>query len=47
MPNLVKFVTHLTDKIHTEVTDSIVIWFDSVICNGKLEWQNEVNDENK
>ncbi|CAD6230850.1 GSCOCG00006846001-RA-CDS [Cotesia congregata] len=40
------FVQYLTDGIHSEIDDAEIIWYDSVINNGSLIWQNELNDKN-
>eukprot|EP01133_Synstelium_polycarpum_P015681 gene15681-18635_t len=41
------FLKTLTDRMHQELPGSLVIWYDSVIDNGSLVWQNELNDRNK
>lgn len=43
---LKEFVRQLTKRIHEEIPNGTVIWYDSVIESGSLSWQNEVNDEN-
>lgn len=45
--NLIYFVQYLTESIHKEIEDSEIIWYDSVTKNGDLNWQNELNDNNK
>ncbi|XP_059482677.1 cytosolic endo-beta-N-acetylglucosaminidase isoform X2 [Neocloeon triangulifer] len=42
-----EFVADLTKAMHKEILHSQVIWYDSVIKEGKLKWQNELNEENK
>nr|XP_034193175.1 cytosolic endo-beta-N-acetylglucosaminidase-like isoform X1 [Osmia lignaria]XP_034193176.1 cytosolic endo-beta-N-acetylglucosaminidase-like isoform X1 [Osmia lignaria]XP_034193177.1 cytosolic endo-beta-N-acetylglucosaminidase-like isoform X1 [Osmia lignaria]XP_034193178.1 cytosolic endo-beta-N-acetylglucosaminidase-like isoform X1 [Osmia lignaria]XP_034193180.1 cytosolic endo-beta-N-acetylglucosaminidase-like isoform X1 [Osmia lignaria]XP_034193181.1 cytosolic endo-beta-N-acetylglucosaminid len=44
--NLIYFVKYLTENIHDAVKDSEIIWYDSVTNEGKLSWQNELNDQN-
>ncbi|KAL4240037.1 hypothetical protein ACF0H5_000832 [Mactra antiquata] len=44
--NLTNFVKYLTEKLHKHVPGSKVIWYDSVIDTGKLDWQNALNDKN-
>lgn len=44
--NLIYFVKYLTERIHEEIRDSEIIWYDSVINDGKLKWQNELNSSN-
>ncbi|XP_050961845.1 LOW QUALITY PROTEIN: cytosolic endo-beta-N-acetylglucosaminidase [Labeo rohita] len=41
------FLRYLTDQMHERVPGSVVIWYDSVLKNGKLSWQNELNDDNR
>lgn len=41
------FVDYLTRSIHSEIKDSEIIWYDSVTSEGKLKWQNKLNDLNK
>ncbi|XP_020291073.1 cytosolic endo-beta-N-acetylglucosaminidase 1 isoform X2 [Pseudomyrmex gracilis] len=40
-------ILYLTESIHKEIEDSEIIWYDSVTKNGDLNWQNELNDNNK
>ncbi|XP_076170633.1 cytosolic endo-beta-N-acetylglucosaminidase isoform X1 [Ptiloglossa arizonensis] len=44
--NLIYFIKYLTEHIHTEIRNSEIIWYDSIIDKGQLKWQNEVNDKN-
>lgn len=41
------FLRYLTDQMHERVPSSVVIWYDSVLKNGSLNWQNELNDNNR
>ena len=41
------FVKYLTSEMHRRVTQSEVIWFDSVTCDGELKWQDELNEHNR
>lgn len=41
------FLRYLTDQMHEKVRGSLVLWYDSVIENGQLQWQNEVNQSNR
>ncbi|KAL9691938.1 hypothetical protein QQ045_012366 [Rhodiola kirilowii] len=47
--NLKEFVSHLTEKMHAGVANSLVIYgqYDSVTIDGKLSWQDQLNDNNK
>uniref|UniRef100_UPI00358FE564 cytosolic endo-beta-N-acetylglucosaminidase isoform X2 n=1 Tax=Myxine glutinosa TaxID=7769 RepID=UPI00358FE564 len=47
MDNLVEFVRYLTERVHAILPQAQVIWYDSVLRGGKLNWQNELNQENK
>ncbi|KAK2832759.1 hypothetical protein Q5P01_016648 [Channa striata] len=41
------FLRYLTDQMHERVSGSMVLWYDSVIQNGQLKWQNELNESNR
>ncbi|XP_077475198.1 cytosolic endo-beta-N-acetylglucosaminidase isoform X2 [Stigmatopora argus] len=41
------FLRYLTNQMHQQVPGSMVIWYDSVIENGELKWQNELNQSNR
>ncbi|XP_074568960.1 cytosolic endo-beta-N-acetylglucosaminidase 1-like [Curcuma longa] len=45
--NLKEFVHHLSRTMHSSVPGSLVIWYDAVTIDGKLAWQNKLNDANK
>ncbi|XP_077257220.1 cytosolic endo-beta-N-acetylglucosaminidase isoform X2 [Temnothorax americanus] len=45
--NLIYFIKYLTESIHNEIENSEIIWYDSVTNKGELNWQNELNDNNK
>lgn len=45
--NLIWFLKYLTDEQHKHVPGSQVIWYDSVVKTGKLDWQNALNDDNR
>ncbi|KAK7387478.1 hypothetical protein VNO78_28314 [Psophocarpus tetragonolobus] len=45
--NLIEFVDHLTFTMHSSVPGSLVIWYDSVTVDGKLNWQDQLNEQNK
>ncbi|XP_061866655.1 cytosolic endo-beta-N-acetylglucosaminidase isoform X2 [Colius striatus] len=45
--NLPPFLRHLTAQVHSAVPGGLVIWYDSILQNGTLRWQNELNDENR
>ncbi|KAJ8251742.1 hypothetical protein GJAV_G00224940 [Gymnothorax javanicus] len=41
------FLRYLTDQMQACVPGSLVLWYDSVIQDGSLRWQNELNDSNR
>ncbi|NXL59544.1 ENASE acetylglucosaminidase, partial [Chordeiles acutipennis] len=45
--NLPSFLRYLTARVHSIVPGGLVIWYDSVLQNGLLKWQNELNEENR
>ncbi|KAK4743173.1 hypothetical protein SAY87_001174 [Trapa incisa] len=47
VPNLLEFISHLTEKMHSSVPGSLVIWYDSVTVDGDLTYQNQLNESNK
>ncbi|XP_013403373.1 cytosolic endo-beta-N-acetylglucosaminidase [Lingula anatina] len=44
--HLIEFVRQLTKAMHDVNPHSQVIWYDSVITSGKLNWQDELNENN-
>ncbi|NWY91923.1 ENASE acetylglucosaminidase, partial [Loxia curvirostra] len=44
--NLPFFLQELTARVHSAVPGGLVIWYDSVVKDGTLRWQNELNDQN-
>lgn len=44
---MVKFVNELTSKMHREIPNSVVLWYDSVTIKGSLTWQNGLTEKNK
>uniref|UniRef100_A0A6B2KYC7 FBA domain-containing protein n=1 Tax=Arcella intermedia TaxID=1963864 RepID=A0A6B2KYC7_9EUKA len=47
IPNLLKFLQYITQKIHQVLPGSLILWYDSVITTGKVAWQNALNPLNK
>ncbi|XP_069033388.1 cytosolic endo-beta-N-acetylglucosaminidase isoform X2 [Embiotoca jacksoni] len=45
--NMLRFLRYLTDQMHERVCSSLILWYDSVTVDGKLMWQNEVNQSNR
>ncbi|XP_029455015.1 cytosolic endo-beta-N-acetylglucosaminidase isoform X2 [Rhinatrema bivittatum] len=45
--NTPHFLRYLTEQMHQHVPGGLVIWYDSVIENGELKWQNELNEKNR
>lgn len=44
---LLEFIEKLTKKLKQYSTKNLVIYYDSIINDGKLKWQNELNELNK
>lgn len=47
VPMLRQFVERLTQRIHEEVPHGQIIWYDSIINDGSVRWQNQLNAKNK
>lgn len=47
LAKLAQVVENLTKEMRKVNANSEVIWYDSVTCEGKLDWQNELNAKNK
>ncbi|TPX31350.1 mannosyl-glycoprotein endo-beta-N-acetylglucosaminidase [Synchytrium microbalum] len=45
--DMVKFVEILTDTMHEYVPGSLVIWYDSLTTEGKIEWQDGLTSRNR
>lgn len=43
---LIAWLEHLTLEMHRRVPDGEVMWYDAVTIEGKLEWQNTLNERN-
>lgn len=41
------FVELVTVQTHQQDSEAVVIWYDSVTKDGHLEWQDQLNQENK
>lgn len=46
IPLLRMFIRELKTRIHEEIPNGKVFWYDSVITTGHLRWQNELNERN-
>ncbi|PIK34400.1 putative cytosolic endo-beta-N-acetylglucosaminidase isoform X1 [Apostichopus japonicus] len=46
MPQLIDFVKYLKESMHREKPGAKVIWYDSVIQDGSLKWQDMLNPLN-
>lgn len=44
---LLEFVKYFSQQMHVSKPGSLVIWYDSIIKDGKLSWQNELNELNQ
>lgn len=47
IPMLKSLVGYLKERIHLEIPGGLVIWYDSITREGRLSWQNKVNQQNK
>uniref|UniRef100_UPI00398F6C3E cytosolic endo-beta-N-acetylglucosaminidase isoform X2 n=1 Tax=Pristiophorus japonicus TaxID=55135 RepID=UPI00398F6C3E len=45
--NMPEFLSYFRTRMQQAVPHSLVIWYDSVLDNGDLDWQNELNEHNK
>ncbi|XP_077491232.1 cytosolic endo-beta-N-acetylglucosaminidase-like isoform X2 [Amblyomma americanum] len=43
---LKELLAAITTETHRTVPGSLIIWYDSVLCDGALDWQNELNEKN-
>ncbi|KAL4510555.1 hypothetical protein ABPG72_004709 [Tetrahymena utriculariae] len=44
---LAEWTRYLRDKIHVEVPGSVIIFYDSIISTGQLQWQSQLNNNNR
>lgn len=44
---LIKWLYYLKNKIHEVVAGSVIIWYDSVITDGNVRWQSQLNHLNR
>ena len=44
---MARFISYLTEQMHERVPNGQVFWYDSLTRNGKIQWQDRLNDENK
>ncbi|KAL0993577.1 hypothetical protein UPYG_G00109990 [Umbra pygmaea] len=44
--NMPHFLRYLTDQMHERLPGSMILWYDSVLENGELKWQNQLNQSN-
>lgn len=45
--HMAPFLRYLTEQMHEQVPGSLVIWYDSVLEDGTLKWQNQLNNSNR
>ncbi|KAM6164041.1 cytosolic endo-beta-N-acetylglucosaminidase isoform 2-T2 [Rhynchocyon petersi] len=45
--NTPPFLRYLTKELHRAVPGGQVLWYDSVLSSGKLQWQDELNAHNR
>ncbi|KAJ3268579.1 hypothetical protein HDV01_002558 [Terramyces sp. JEL0728] len=44
---LARFLEYLTQTMHRRKKHSLIIWYDSVISDGSLRWQDQLNTKNE
>ncbi|TPX70206.1 mannosyl-glycoprotein endo-beta-N-acetylglucosaminidase [Spizellomyces sp. 'palustris'] len=44
---MIEFLEYITRKMHEALPGSLVIWYDSLTTEGKIDWQDRVTDLNK
>lgn len=48
IPNITYFLRKLKCRLQAlGLSNSHIIWYDSITCEGNLAWQNELNDCNR
>ncbi|XP_030390096.1 cytosolic endo-beta-N-acetylglucosaminidase isoform X4 [Gopherus evgoodei] len=45
--NLPLFLRDLREQLRRDVPGGLVLWYDSVLQSGELQWQNELNEKNR
>uniref|UniRef100_A0A8C3SP64 Cytosolic endo-beta-N-acetylglucosaminidase n=1 Tax=Chelydra serpentina TaxID=8475 RepID=A0A8C3SP64_CHESE len=45
--NLPLFLRALREQLQRDVPGGLVLWYDSVVQSGALQWQNELNEKNR
>ncbi|XP_061568074.1 cytosolic endo-beta-N-acetylglucosaminidase isoform X2 [Cololabis saira] len=45
--NMPLFLQYLTEQTRERVPGGLVLWYDSVLENGQLKWQNQLNQSNR
>ncbi|TFK05870.1 Cytosolic endo-beta-N-acetylglucosaminidase [Platysternon megacephalum] len=45
--NLPLFLRDLQEQLRRDVPGGLVLWYDSVLQSGELQWQNELNEKNR
>ena len=43
---LIKWLNYITEQIKVSKTHRVIVWYDSVIKNGQLQWQSMFNSNN-
>lgn len=44
---LQQFIVYLRQRMQQVISNSIVLWYDSVLITGELKWQNQLNHLNQ
>lgn len=43
---MLEWLAYLTQEMHKAIPGSLIIWYDSVLHDGSLIWQSQLNDKN-
>ena len=46
VPELLDWLTFLREELHREIPGAELMWYDSVLHNGKVRWQSALTEEN-
>lgn len=47
IPDLICFLKYLSNRMHQAKPGSLIIWYDALTIEGKVDWQDKLNVKNK
>lgn len=47
IPHLINFLQYLTEEMHKAKSESLIIWYDALTIEGKVDWQDKLTLKNK